>query len=571
MPKGVPQIMDITSIKSILHYLSVEILPSKFEKAQQPESNTIQLCFRGIKKQQWVEISWQGDCARILCIRKPERIGAESTLAKQLTYGLKYMALVGIHQDRYERVIKFEFAKKPGEAITKYLIIELMGKHSNFFYLDKNFKIISAGKQIKSNQSSFRIISTGSTYSDPPKNYKKEPNENESFEDWLKTLSVAPQELKKCLMNNYQGVSPTLTRQIEYFANLKTKNLMDKNIENIDLKNLEIIFKAWKTWIINFNTNNFRYSIFDNYFYSVWIPKNNIKTGENQYLIEQLEDYYSYYLDLNRISNLFTRIKNLIFKQSSLELKNLNDQKELLNKSENFESYRQKADNIFLNPNLDKKNILEAEKLYKKTKKLKRAKNLILERIRIYENKIKRLNEYSVMLENLNYLNLESLKIKLNQLEDLKAELMKEFNLREKSKTIKKKQNFYNFSPIEFKSPDNLVIQVGRNMKQNDLISFKYSKKGDLWFHAQESPGSHVVLKSSVKDPTSNDIQISADIAAFFSKAKGNFKVPINLVNIKDLNKINKGGLGCVSFKKQQILWGNPTRGEDYIKKIRES
>ena len=63
------------------------------------------------------------------------------------------------------------------------------------------------------------------------------------------------------------------------------------------------------------------------------------------------------------------------------------------------------------------------------------------------------------------------------------------------------------------------------------------------------------------------DLQIAADLAALFSKAKRNIKVPINLVKIKDLQKIKKGGPGCVSFKNGEIIWGNPTRGEDYIKK----
>ena len=63
--------------------------------------------------------------------------------------------------------------QKPGNEINKYLIFELMGKHSNIFFLDNNKKIIAVGKQINSNQSSFRIISTGSIYSEPPKDYKK--------------------------------------------------------------------------------------------------------------------------------------------------------------------------------------------------------------------------------------------------------------------------------------------------------------------------------------------------------------------------------------------------------------
>ena len=174
MQKGVPQIMDITSIKSVLHDLSEEVLPSRFETAQQPEPNIIQFCLRGINSQTWIEVSWDSDSARILKINRPEKIGAESTLSKQLRYGLKYMALVTIEQDKFERVIKFGFAKKPGDEINKYLIFELMGKHSNIFYLDNNQKIIAVGKQINSNQSSFRTVSTGSIYSEPPKNMKKE-------------------------------------------------------------------------------------------------------------------------------------------------------------------------------------------------------------------------------------------------------------------------------------------------------------------------------------------------------------------------------------------------------------
>ena len=107
-------------------------------------------------------------------------------------------------------------------------------------------------------------------------------------------------------------------------------------------------------------------------------------------------------------------------------------------------------------------------------------------------------------------------------------------------------------------------------MRQNDLITFKLSNKEDLWFHAQESPGSHILLKASSKVPNDDDIQIAADLAAFFCRAKGNIKVPINQVKVKDLQKISKAGLGCVSFKKSKIIWGNPTRGKDYMKKNTE-
>ena len=571
MQKGIPQIMDVTSIKSILHYLSREILPSRFETAQQPEPNTIQIGLRGINNTSWIEVSWQGDCARIVKINRPDKLGSQSTLAKQLSYGLKYMALVLIEQDKFERVIKFAFAKKPGDLIDKYLIFELMGKHSNIFYLDKNLKIIAAGKQVKSTQSSYRTISTGNIYKQPPLNNKKEPNENETFQEWKSLLNVVPDTLKNALLRNYQGVSPILIKQIEYLSNLESNNVMNQSVDLIEDKYLKEIFIIWNKWIDRYKNNKFKFSIFNHYFYSVWFSETEVKDNNKIDLCEGLSNYYNQYLNLKKMNGIVSQIDGLIFKQISIERRNHNLQRKLLENSENFESLKNKADNIFLKLNLEKKDILEAEKLYKKSKKLKRAINLIKERLDIYENKLNRLEEYRFMLDNIKSNNIGKIPNKLDLLEELKYELSNEFNLRKK-RLNPSKINFVKTqsSPIQIISPGGLNILIGRNMRQNDLITFKLSKKQDLWFHAQESPGSHILLKSSSKMPNDEDIQIAADLAAFFCRAKGNIKVPINQVKVKDLQKISKAGLGCVSFKNSEIIWGNPTRGKEYIKKNTE-
>jgi predicted ribosome quality control (RQC) complex YloA/Tae2 family protein len=566
MQKGVPQIMDITSIRSVLHYLTKNILPTKFETAQQPEPNTIQLCFRGVNSQTWLEVSWNGDSPRILKINKPEKIGRESTLSKQIRYGLKYMALISIDQDDFERVIKFGFAKKPGDEISKYLIFELMGKHSNIFYLDNKHKIIAVGKQIKSSQSSFRTISTGSIYSDPPVNLKKQPREDESFQSWKESISTVPESLKYCLINTYQGVSPILTKQLEVLSNTKDSEIMEKNIDFISDADLKGIFKSWKIWINRFKNNNFKFSMFNNFFYCVWFLDKEINYENKIDLCTGLENYYDYHLKQKKFELLVKKIEGIIFKQTNNERKNLNIQNDLLSKSENYEVYKEKADKIFTTNPIKKQDIIRGQKLYKKSKKLKRSRELIKERLKIYKNNIDRLDEFNTLLENLNSLYHEELFVKIKLLEEIGEEICNEFSIN-RQREDKKSSSKIESSPIQVDTPTGLKLQVGRNMRQNDLISFKFSKKGDLWFHAQESPGSHVVLKSSSQEASEQDLQIAADLAALFSKAKRNIKVPINLVKVKDLQKIKKGGPGCVSFKNVEIIWGNPTRGEDYIKK----
>ncbi len=568
MQKGFPQIMDVTSIRSVLHYLRKNILPTKFETAQQPEPNTIQLCFRGVDSQTWLEVSWNGDSPRILKINKPEKIGRESTLSKQIRYGLKYMALTSINQDDFERVIKFGFAKKPGDELSKYLIFELMGKHSNIFYLDNKNKIIALGKQINSSQSSFRTISTGSIYSDPPVNLKKQPREDESFQSWKESISTVPESLKYCLINTYQGVSPILTKQLEVFSNTSDSEMMEKNIDFISDANLKEIFQSWKIWINRFKNNNFNFSIFNKFFYCVWFLDKEINHENKIDLCTGLENYYEYHLKQKKLEFLVKKIEGIIFKQTNNEKKNLNFQYDLLSKSETYEIYKKKADKIFSTNEINKQDIIRGQKLYKKSKKLKRSGELIKERVNIYKTNLDRLDEFTTLLENLNSLNYEEIFIKIKLLEEIMEEICNEFNIHLKRKREgKKSSSEIQSSPIQVDTPAGLKLQVGRNMRQNDLISFKFSKKGDLWFHAQESPGSHVVLKSSSQEASEQDLQIAADLAALFSKAKRNIKVPINLVKIKDLQKIKKGGPGCVSFKNVEIIWGNPTRGEDYIKK----
>ena len=113
------------------------------------------------------------------------------------------------------------------------------------------------------------------------------------------------------------------------------------------------------------------------------------------------------------------KIEGIIFKQIISEKKNLNIQYDLLAKSENYEIYKDKADNIFSSNVIKKRDIIEGQKLYKKSKKLKRSRELIKERLSIYKANIERLEEFTTLLENLNSLNHEKLFMRIKLLEEI--------------------------------------------------------------------------------------------------------------------------------------------------------
>ena len=138
---------------------------------------------------------------------------------------------------------------------------------------------------------------------------------------------------------------------------------------------------------------------------------------------------------------------------------------------------------------------------------------------------------------------------------------MKKVNPKFKSRKRKEKSSKIK----EIESPNGLRIQIGGNNSQNELISLKQAKKGDLWFHAQEIPGSHVVLKSSNSFMEDKDIQLAADLASFFSRARGSKLVPVIMVPIENLQRISGALPGTVRHRGGKVLWGKAERAQKYF------
>ena len=99
------QAMDLTSLRAVLHELRPQLLPSRFEKAQQADGHTLQLGFRTLQQRLWLELSWRAEAPRLLAIAAPPRQGDGSTLAQQLQHGLGGLALVSLEQPGWERVV----------------------------------------------------------------------------------------------------------------------------------------------------------------------------------------------------------------------------------------------------------------------------------------------------------------------------------------------------------------------------------------------------------------------------------------------------------------------------------
>jgi predicted ribosome quality control (RQC) complex YloA/Tae2 family protein len=107
-----------------------------------------------------------------------------------------------------------------------------------------------------------------------------------------------------------------------------------------------------------------------------------------------------------------------------------------------------------------------------------------------------------------------------------------------------------------FMSPGGHQVLVGRNNKQNDVLSHQVANPWDLWMHVRGSPGSHAVLRlaKGAATPADEDVQFAADLAAYFSKARDSTKVDVIVTHAEHVKKFKGGKPGQVIVVKES--WG---------------
>ena len=558
------QIMDLTTIKAVVFELSQDIVPSRFENAQQVDSHTLQLGFRTLEKLTWIEISWLAESPRIVQIPPPKRYGEKSTLAKQLKHLLVNLALVKIEQTGFERIVKFKFSSRPGKEIEKEVVVELMGRHSNILLLDRTSKVITLGKQIKENHSRLRPISTGDIYTTPPALKGFVPKLSESFQIWKENICLVPSTFKNCLKDTYQGISPALTLQIASNNYNEAINIINQSVTSIELKTWEKIYQRWKKWLVDIENSNYTINFNGPTDFIVWGEVQS--TIENTSIGLSLGIYYSNKIIDRKINSIREKLKYNLQKSKDDEIRKLEVQRLLIKNISEYITLQSKANNILALKSPTKKQIIEAQNLFKEAKRKKRSRKSILNRVEFHKKKISEIEYCELLLDSLMYEDDEAKKNKLDSLIELKEEVEEYICIKKNSSKIKSNRKKEQDSTIkEIQSPSGLKIQIGSNNRQNELISLRKGKKGDLWFHAQETPGSHVVLKSSNGLFDDKDIELAADLASFFSRARGNKLTPIIMVPIENLNRISGSLPGTVSHRGGKVLWGKAERAAKYF------
>ncbi|MDP3024786.1 MAG: NFACT family protein [candidate division Zixibacteria bacterium] len=484
--------------------------------------------------------------------------------------------ILNIEQVDFDRVMKFSCQKDTEfEKVEFELYFELTGRNANAILVQtKSGLILDALRKVRLGQSRFRQILPGIKYHLPPAPRKHNPYAT-SEEEFKKIILDHPEEnLLQVLTSHFMGVDELLAEKI-----------VEESVGASPLKPLplEHLWKGFKSVLGVISANEISpHLILDSEQKPVGISLFDLNSVPEEQKIsfrnlnQALQKLFSLEIEQRqgsrKLQTLISVTRNGIEKLKKTEEK----LKKELSSLEDAQAYKKYGDLLLnhlseikrgaeyseltdysteehkkiklpLDPALSAKK--NAEAYFKKYQKAQTGITKLNQRIAVTESQLKHLSKIESDLLRKEKVNLEKIESEFFSLGLLKPP---------RSKKKEKKKGRY--SPREFISADGFKILVGRNNKENDYLTFKIAKPDDLWFHAQNVPGSHVVLKKGErkKHPTPKAIQQAASLAAYYSQAKSSRKVTVIYTLAKYVKKSKNAPPGLVKVEKMKSILVEP-------------
>lgn len=112
--------------------------------------------------------------------------------------------------------------------------------------------------------------------------------------------------------------------------------------------------------------------------------------------------------------------------------------------------------------------------------------------------------------------------------------------------------------PLRVVSRDGFVVWVGRNSRQNEQVAFKRAKAQDIWLHARDVPGAHVVIRNDGRRISDELIAEAASVAAWYSKRRNDDNVPVDYTRVKYVKSIKGAGPGMATYRNETTITVRP-------------
>lgn len=533
----------------LIKELQEQILWGRIQKVNQPFEQELVLTIRNNRQNYKLLLSAHPVFGRVQLTKTDfQNPQSPNTFTMIMRKYLQGALIENIEQIENDRILEMSISNKNeiGDQIKVTMIIEIMGKHSNIILLDKNEgKITESIKHIGFTQNSYRTILPGSRYLAPPKIQAQNPFtiSDETLFEILQTEDLAANNLQKLFQGLGRDTAAELSQRLktDTFKNFKlffdsptSPTLTEKSFTAITFSNSQETFGSLSDLL--------------DYFYQ--------DKAERDRIAQQASDL------IHRIQNELEKNKKKLKKQEQ-ELQDTDKAEEFRQKGELLTTYLNQVPNnqdsveldnyytgqkvsIPLNKALTPSQ--NAQRYFKKYQKLKEA----VKHLGSLISETKATIQYLESVDNA--LNQAS----LSEISEIREELVQTgFVKRRHREKIQKRKK-----PEPYLASDGkTIILVGKNNLQNDELTFKMSKKGELWFHVKDIPGSHVLIKDNL-NPSDEIKTDAAELAAYFSKARLSNLVQVDMIEAKKLNKPSKAKPGFVTYRGQKTLRVTPNEAK---------
>ena len=468
-----------------------------------------------------------------------------------------------------ERVITIELEgfDDVDDIISKKIIIELMGKHSNIILINDKNIIIDSLRHIWATDTIYRDILPSRTYSFPTSeklDYTKISDIYSIFQD---NLNLSVEEFSKLFANTFNGFSLSFI-----------KSALEKcNITTINKENL-LKLQKYINNILTFPNNLYFTEVYKNNKLSDFTLSlgNNI-TVEKFYLNKFIDNFYFSRETEETFNNCKNNALKLTTDSQKKLLNRLNSINTKLKDCEERDKYRlygelitsnlykltnTHTDYIELENYYDNNNLIKiplnkkyspninAKHYFKKYNKLKNALQIVSVQKAETENELNYID--SIIFE----IELASSTKEIQEiLDEISENLIKNKVSQKKknTKNSKKKKQEKQYSPLHF-NIDNFDVYVGKNNKENDWLTFTFANKNDIWLHTKDIQGSHVIIKTLGLNISDDTLVKCAKLAVEHSKAKLSSNVPVDYCKVQYVKKPNSAKPGMVIFTNNKTI-----------------
>lgn len=479
--------------------------------------------------------------------------------------------IASIKQLHMDRLIDFDIdvLDVSGRLVTRKMHVELMGKYSNVIFTE-NGTIIEALIKTGKKTTAVRTIAPKEPYDFPPNFMRMNPFEFSAQELVDMFHSDGEERLDKWMLKRFNGMSTLVLNELACRTGIHKDTLVgDLSADDI---------AVWCQAVVTFGHE--LEGISGAYVYTIK-GKEVIFPLELQSLAQYprrhftlIEEYLSEYQATHRPlngeqENLRKKVGKLIEKQKR-KIKRIASELKETSKMDTYKLYGDLLMIYAYEKHDHEKSVTLANLLSEQqeplTISLNPAYSMTDNANRYYKRYVKMRNRLQMSSQlheenegHLTYLYsleyaLENISTKA-ELADVKAEMQQMGLL---PQTGKNKMHREFSQDILTVHADGLDIWVGRNNRQNDFLTLKKAHPYDLWFHVKNQPGSHVILACHNVTPTDHQIEMAAQLAAYYSKARDSSKTEVDSTLVKHVKKPAHAVPGYVIFDHQTTYIAEP-------------